>query len=113
MDDLTAYAEGLLKRLRIALEAEPRHSPDARIVALTDLCGAIQLIQAGAANLRDVERLDWYTSQWPAGTLLHQAIQHKVAGSGVGARAALDDAMMRSNVVIEGLPAGSPARMES
>jgi len=98
MSALPEYASELLKRLRKAMEAEPRHSADARVVSLVDLCGAIQLIQAGAANLRDVERLDWYTSQWPAGTLLHQAIQHTVAGSGVGARAALDDAMMRSNV---------------
>src|SRR3990172_9772285 len=59
MDDLTEYASELLKRLRLAMEAEPRYSADARVVSLADLCGAIQLIQAGEADFRDVERLDW------------------------------------------------------
>lgn len=109
---LTEYAHGLLQRLRLALEAEPRYSNDARVVPLVDLCGAIQLIQAGAANLCDVGRLDWLTSQHPPGATIRHCIDNVHRGTGIGSRAAMDDAML-SNVKIEGSPlVGDPSRME-
>ena len=99
MDDLlTEYASELLKRLRVAIEAEPRHSADARVVSLADLCGAIQLIQAGEADFRDVERLDWLVRQHPPGATVSTWINDAHRVTGHGSRGSLDAAMMRSNV---------------
>ena len=98
MDDLTEYASELLKRLRVAMEAEPRYSADARVVSLADLCGAIQWIQAGEADFRDVERLDWLVRQHPPGATVNTWINDAHRGAGHSSRGALDDAMMRSNV---------------
>lgn len=93
--ELTDYASGLLHRLHMAMDAEPRHSPDARVIPLVDLCGAIQLIQAGVANLHDVERLDWLTSQHPPGVRINHCINGRVRGIGIGSRAAIDDAIVK------------------
>ena len=98
--DLTEYADGLLNRLRIAMGA--RHSPDARIVSLADLCGAIQLIQAGSANLRDVQRLDWMSKQHTPGATVTYTVNKEPRGTGIGSRRAIDNSMERSNVELSG-----------
>lgn len=58
--ELAEYTTGLTARLRLAIEAEPRYSNDARVVPLVDLCAATQAVQEHAAALRDIKHISAY-----------------------------------------------------
>ena len=96
MTELDIYAKELLNRLRECVESG-RENKNERIVPLIDLLGAIQLIQSGAKNLEDVERMNWCQMQHPVGAIVHHAIDHQVVGSGIGARSAIDNSIRHNS----------------
>lgn len=64
-------------------------------VALEDLCGAIQLIQAGQSNLRDAERMNYLetmVADWP-GVLMRKMPDAVFYGPEVSIRMTIDVAM--------------------
>lgn len=57
--NLNEYATGLLNKISKLIESPMLHKDETRKVHVEDLCGLVQLAQAAASNLKDVDRLDF------------------------------------------------------
>lgn len=89
---LELHAAALYERLQKAVAGQ-RHGRCE--VPLEDVCGAIQLIQAGQSNLRDAERLNYLetmVADWP-GVLMRKMPTAVFCGPQVSIRDTIDVAM--------------------
>lgn len=89
---LELHAAELYERLQKAVVSQRNGRCE---VALEDLCGAIQLIQAGKSNLRDAERMNYIetmVADWP-GVLMRKMPDAVFYGPEVSIRMTVDVAM--------------------
>lgn len=89
---LELHAAELYERLQKAVASQRNGRCE---VALEDLCGAIQLIQAGQSNLRDADRMNYLetmVADWP-GVLMRKMPDAVFYGPEVSIRMTVDVAM--------------------